>query len=158
MNLPTQWFSYGLAKKDSKKLEKIKLNQDEQNLIRDLKSTLNPFLEITELLKGSSICCTYSIMNPVLLKIKNNFCSESSNTVEINFEDEESAFDKDNRRIHIDEPVDCTGLINKIKLTLSAALDHYWKDISDPKLIILSLLDPRIKRLSFLSTSERYAA
>ncbi|GES90119.1 ubiquitin-conjugating enzyme E2-16 kDa [Rhizophagus clarus] len=44
------------------------------------------------------------------------------------------------------------------ELNLTAALDHYWEDLSDSKLILFSLLDPRIKRLSFLSTSERYAA
>jgi hypothetical protein len=42
-------------------------------------------------------------------------------------------------------------------INLSAAIDHYWKDFSDPRLILFSLLDPRIKRLSFISTSERYA-
>src|SRR6266536_2368663 len=119
MNFPTQWDSNSLAVKDYRKLEKIRLIQDEQNLIRDLKSILKPFVEITELLKGNSHC-TYSLMNPVLLEIKNKLRSEST----IN------SVNRDNRRIQINEPVNCTGLINEIKLTLSAAIDHYWKDLS----------------------------
>src|SRR6266536_1455717 len=130
MNFPTQWDSNNLAVKDYRKSEKIRLFQYEQNLIQDLKLILKPFVEITELLKGNSHC-TYSLMNPVLLEIKNRFRSESTiNSVKINFENEESSFGKDNRRIQINEPVDCTSLINKIKLTLSAAIDYYWKDLS----------------------------
>ena len=54
MNFPTEWNSNILAEKDYRKLEKIKLDQSEQKSIKRLKSILNPFLEITELLKGSS--------------------------------------------------------------------------------------------------------
>jgi len=82
-------------------------------LIQDLKSILKPFLEITDRLKESNYC-TYSLMNPVLLEIKNRFCLENMNAEEINVENEESTFDNNNRRIKINEPVDCTGLINKI--------------------------------------------
>ncbi|CAB5374909.1 unnamed protein product [Rhizophagus irregularis] len=143
MKFPTYWKSYSLAEK----YEKIRLTQDEQKLIQDLKSLLGPFLEITEILREGAYC-TYSLINPALLEIKNKFCSESVTTVEINFEDEESTFDK---RIQIDEPVNCDGLIDKIKLSFSAAIDNYWRDISDPKLILYSLFDSRIKRLSFVS-------
>src|SRR2546430_10292127 len=109
MNFPTQWedSNNSLAVKDYRKLEKIRLIRNEQNFIRDLKSILKPFVEITELLKGNSHC-TYSLMNPVLLEIKNKFRSESTiNSVKIDFENEESSFGKDNRRIQINEPVDC---------------------------------------------------
>ncbi|CAB5370749.1 unnamed protein product [Rhizophagus irregularis] len=151
MNFPSQYSSDCFAIKDYRKFEKIRLTQNEMNLIRDLKSILDPFLEITELLKGNN---TYSLINPVLLEIKNKFCSESGNNMEINFEDEVT--DR-NRRIQINEPVDCTGLIDRIKLNLSAAIDHYWKDILDPNFIFFSILDPRIKNLSFVSSSKRYA-
>src|SRR6266496_3661835 len=141
MNFPTEWDSNILAEKDYRKLEKIKLDQSEQKSIKRLKSILNPFLEITELLKGSSYG-TYSLMNPALLEIKNNFHSEGVDMVEINFEDKESSFDNNSKRIPIDEPVDCNGLINNIKLSLSATIDNYWKDLSGPKTILFSLLDP----------------
>ncbi|CAB4493629.1 unnamed protein product [Rhizophagus irregularis] len=157
MNFPTQWDFENLAKKDLIKSEKIRLTQDEEKLIQELKSILDPFSEIIELLKGN---CTYSLINPLLLEIKNKFYSEDVNTaVEINFEDEgQEAKDsnKNDYRIQINEPVDCTGLIDKIKLNLSVAMDHYWKDLLDPNLILFSILDPRIKRLSFISTSKRY--
>ncbi|EXX64832.1 hypothetical protein RirG_139030 [Rhizophagus irregularis DAOM 197198w] len=151
MNFPSQYSSDCFAIKDYRTFEKIRLTQNEMNLIRDLKSILDPFLEITELLKGNN---TYSLINPVLLEIKNKFCSESGNNMEINFEDEVT--DR-NRRIQINELVDCTGLIDRIKLNLSAAIDHYWKDILDPNFIFFSILDPRIKNLSFVSSSKRYA-
>ncbi|CAB4431234.1 unnamed protein product [Rhizophagus irregularis] len=57
----------------------------------------------------------------------------NGSNMEINFEDEVT--DR-NRRIQINEPVDCTGLIDRIKLNLSAAIDHYWKDILDPNFIL----------------------
>ncbi|CAG8745115.1 2540_t:CDS:2, partial [Rhizophagus irregularis] len=150
MDFPTYW---DYSSSDTEEYEKIRLTQDEQNLIRDLKSILCPFLEIAKLLrKGNHY--TYSLINPALLEIKNKFYLENVNTVEINFEDKELNF---NTRIQIDEPVNCAGLIDKINHTLSAAIDHYWKVLSDPELILYSLLDPRIKRLSFVSTSKRYA-
>ncbi|GBC05829.1 hypothetical protein RclHR1_06450007 [Rhizophagus clarus] len=148
MNLPTYW-NHTL----DKKYDKIKLTQDEQKLIQELKLILRPFLEITELLREGNNC-TYSLINPALLEIKNTFCSENLNTLEINFEDEESTFD----RIQIDEPVNCAGLIDEIKLSLCAAVNYYWKDLSNPESILFSLLDPRIKRLSFISDDERNAA
>ena len=117
MNFPTQWHSDSLAGKNYKKFEEIRLNESEQNSIEDLKSLLKPFLEITELLKERSYCI-YSMMNSVLLEMKNNFCTESMNTLVINFENEESAFDRDNRKIQINGHVNCTGLIDKIKLNL----------------------------------------
>ncbi|GBB85276.1 hypothetical protein RclHR1_11830007 [Rhizophagus clarus] len=143
MNLPTDWDHIF-----DKKYEKIRLTQDEQKFIQDLKLILRPFLEITELVREGT---TYSLLNPALLEIKNTFHSGNMNKVEINFEDEGPTFN----RIQIDKAVNCTGLIDKIKLTLYAAIDHYWKDLSDPKLILYSLLDPRIKRLSFISDEER---
>ncbi|CAB4431302.1 unnamed protein product [Rhizophagus irregularis] len=98
MNFPTSWKSFSYV---AKKYKKIGLTEDEQNLIRDLKSILCPFLEIAKLLREGNHY-TYSLINPALLEIKNKFYLENMNTVEINFEDEELTFDK---RIQIDEPI-----------------------------------------------------
>lgn len=76
-------------------------------------------------------------------------------TVKFDFDNEESTF---SRRIQINGPVDYAGLIDKIKLNLSAAIDHYWKDLSDSKFILYSLLDSRIKKLSFISDEKSNAA
>ncbi|RIA82594.1 hypothetical protein C1645_835123 [Glomus cerebriforme] len=141
VGLPTQWSSSFLAKKYIKTFEKIGLTQDELNFIQDLKSVLNPFLEVTELLKVD-VHCTFPLIIPLLIELKNRFYSDNINASEINFNDEESAFDKDNKRIQINEPVNCTGLINEIRHNLSAAMDHYWKDLLNPKLILFILLDP----------------
>ncbi|CAB4431218.1 unnamed protein product [Rhizophagus irregularis] len=104
MNFPTSWKSFSYV---AKKYKKIGLTEDEQNLIRDLKSILCPFLEIAKLLREGNHY-TYSLINPALLEIKNKFYLENMNTVEINFEDEELTFDK---RIQIDEPIE----IGKVK-------------------------------------------
>ncbi|CAB4381656.1 unnamed protein product [Rhizophagus irregularis] len=156
MNFPTVWYPHSLPLKNHGKFSRIMLHQSEEELIRDLQSILKPFLEITELIREGNYC-TYSLINPALLEIKNNLCLEGNSTVQIqiDFKNEESTF---GRRIQLNGPVDCTGLIDKIKLNLSAAISHYWRDILDPNFTHFSILDPRIKNLSFVSSSIRHAA
>ncbi|CAB5370731.1 unnamed protein product [Rhizophagus irregularis] len=149
MNFPTVWYPHSLPLKNHGKFSRIMLHQSEEELIRDLQSILKPFLEITELIREGNYC-TYSLINPALLEIKNNLCLEGNSTVQI-----QSTF---GRRIQLNGPVDCTGLIDKIKLNLSAAISHYWRDILDPNFTHFSILDPRIKNLSFVSSSIRHAA
>ena len=45
-------------------------------------------------------------------------------------------------------------MLNKIKSALYMSINHYWKDLSKPDVLISSLLDPRMKELSFV-TSEK---
>ncbi|GBC41328.2 ubiquitin-conjugating enzyme [Rhizophagus irregularis DAOM 181602=DAOM 197198] len=90
-----------------------------------------------------------SILKP-FLEITELIREEGNSTVQI-----QSTF---GRRIQLNGPVDCTGLIDKIKLNLSAAINHYWRDILDPNFTHFSILDPRIKNLSFVSSSIRHAA
>jgi hypothetical protein len=45
-------------------------------------------------------------------------------------------------------------MLNKIKSALYMSINYYWKDLSKPDVLISSLLDSRMKELSFV-TSEK---
>ena len=174
------------SKKDYKRLNSIMLTSDEWDLIQDLIPVLQPYAEATELLGGSSYC-THSMMNPILINIKKRFHPSTSRGVaaaekiNINFGDNNTAFDEDmaveeneqlqagiednerqlltnNKRIQINNPVNCYGLIDQIKLSLFTAMNYYWNDLTSPDKLLPTLLDPRMKDLSFVSDSERSAA
>src|SRR6266536_1592286 len=135
------------SKNDYKRLNDIMLTLEEWDLIRDLIPILQPFAAATEILGGSNYC-THSIMNPILIDIKKRFHpltregTRVAKQIDINSNNNETAFDDDiaveddeqapstnaTRRIRISEPVNCNGLIDKIKLTLFAAINHYWSD------------------------------
>src|SRR2546423_15033561 len=46
-------------------------------------------------------------------------------------------------------------MLNKIKSALYILINHYWKDLTKSDILIASLLDPRMKDLSFVSP-EKY--
>jgi hypothetical protein len=92
---------------------------------------------------------------------------------EINFKNLENIFDDQisieddeeekpnptaNRRLKINDPANTKDLVKKIKLTLYAAMKHYWKNLVAPEVLLPSLLDPRIKDLSFVPVKERFDA
>jgi hAT family dimerisation domain. len=41
-------------------------------------------------------------------------------------------------------------MLNKIKSALYISINHYWKDLTKPDVLLASLLDPRMKDLSFV--------
>jgi hypothetical protein len=41
-------------------------------------------------------------------------------------------------------------MLNKIKSALYISINHYWKDLTKPEALLPSLLDPRMKDLSFV--------
>ncbi len=159
------------SKKDYKRLNAIMLTSEEWNLIHDLIPILNPFAEATEILGGNNYC-THSIMNPILIDIKKRFRPITSRGTaaarNINFNNDEMAFDEDivveddeqpsstnaTQKIKINESVNCNSLIDKIKLNFFAAMDHYWNDLTSPDMLLPSLLDSRIKDLSFITITE----
>ena len=126
------------------KFTKIMLTDAEWDVINDLKSVLQPFSEATDLLGGSNYC-TFSMMNPILISIKKRFCPLTSRgftaAARVDFTNDKTAFDDNifiededeevtlttntSRKIKINQPVNCTGLVDKVKLNLYAAMDHY---------------------------------
>ncbi|GBB89806.1 hypothetical protein RclHR1_16600002 [Rhizophagus clarus] len=164
------------SKKDCKRLKQIMLQEQEWDTIKDLVSILKPFAEATNYLGGNKYC-TYTIMVPTLIKIINRLkpstADDEKYVSEINFKNLENIFDdqisieddekeKSNptaiRRLKINDPANTKDLVKKIKLTLYAAMKHYWKNLIAPEVLLPSLLDPRIKDLSFVSVKERFDA
>ncbi|GES85923.1 zinc finger BED domain-containing protein 1-like [Rhizophagus clarus] len=164
------------SKKDCKRLKQIMLQEQEWDTIKDLVSILKPFAEATNYLGGNKYC-TYTIIVPTLIKIINRLkpstADDEKYMSEINFKNLENIFDdqisieddekeKSNptaiRRLKINDPANTKDLVKKIKLTLYAAMKHYWKNLIAPEVLLPSLLDPRIKDLSFVSVKERFDA
>jgi hypothetical protein len=52
-------------------------------------------------------------------------------------------------------PVNTQGMLNKIKSALYISMNHYWKDLTKSEVLLSSLLDPRMKELSFVP-SDKY--
>ncbi|GET01179.1 zinc finger BED domain-containing protein 1-like [Rhizophagus clarus] len=163
-------------KKNCKRLKQIMLQEQEWNTIKDLVSILKPFAEATNYLGGNKYC-TYTIIVPTLIKIINRLkpstADDEKYVSEINFKNLENIFDdqisieddeeeKPNpiaiRRLKINNPANTKDLVKKIKLTLYAAMKHYWKNLIASEVFLSSLLDPRIKDLSFVSVKERFDA
>lgn len=159
------------SKKDFKSLQKVMLSEEEWDTIKTLIPILRPFAEATELLGGSTYS-THSMMIPILIDIKKKLTPKSRKSIDVtailDFSNNETAFDENilneedlnntTRKSNLNDPIDCDGLVSKIKKTLYSAMDHYWKDITAPQALLPSLLDPRMKNLSFVSTRSRFAA
>ncbi|CAG8822008.1 3698_t:CDS:2, partial [Cetraspora pellucida] len=73
---------------------------------------------------------------------------------DLEYEDdaEETMIGPKKRRIKINTPINISGLLDRIKLSLYKALLHYWPD-PDINVYLACQLDPRCKRL--LPTSKR---
>jgi len=149
------------------------LEEEEWNVIKELILILKPFAETTNYLGGNKYC-TYTVMIPTLIHIINRLkpstIDDERYVSEINFrnyenifDDEVSIDDDDNnsnpttaKKFKIDNPINTQNLVKKIKLVLYAAMKHYWGDIITPDALLPSLLDPRIKDLSFVSIEQRF--
>ena len=161
------------SKRDYKKLRQIMLEEDEWDVIKDLIPVLKPFAETTDYLGGNKYC-TYSMMVPTLLviikRLKPLTENGEKNASEISFKNQEHVFDdqvsieddddeKPNptavRKLKIKNPVNTQNLVDQIKLTLYAAMKHYWNNLITPTYLLLSLFDPRIKELSFVTVLQR---
>jgi hAT family C-terminal dimerisation region len=59
------------------------------------------------------------------------------------------------RKLKLKNPVNTRGMLNKVKSALYISINHYWKDLTKADILIASLLDPRMKDLSFV-LPEKY--
>jgi hypothetical protein len=80
----------------------------------------------------------------------------------VNFYDEEIAFDDiidedddqitaNSQKLKLKNPINTRGMLNKIKSALYISINHYWKNLTKSDALLASLLDPRMKDLSFVS-------
>ncbi|CAG8510057.1 9777_t:CDS:2, partial [Scutellospora calospora] len=149
------------TKKDFKYLKKILLTDSEWITINELVKILQPFYEATNYL-GASNYCTYSVLVPILIDLKNRY--QPTDDIEIedinNYDnDDQDIFDDTSYDEEEDEqaytPINID--IDKIKSNLYNAINYYWSNLTIPKLLLPSLLDPRCKNLSFVTFTERFA-
>ncbi|CAG8571159.1 10747_t:CDS:2, partial [Racocetra persica] len=127
------------SKKDYKTLQTIMLSDKEWSAIQNLILVLQPFAEATNLL-GSSTYYTYSMMNPILISIKQQFmllalCSNFIMMV-LDFSNNKTVFDDNNT--------------NEEAKNLNTPLNSSQS-------LLPSILDPRIKNLAIVSEANRYA-
>ncbi|CAG8434442.1 5241_t:CDS:2 [Scutellospora calospora] len=143
------------SKKDSKYLTKIMLTKDEWVLLHNLIPLLGPFEEATRYLGGSNYV-TYSIMNPIMIRIIDILKPVSISSEEINVESINDIFveleicEKDDlhKKIDLDKPLQTSGVLEKVKETLYRAMHYYWKK-DNTKSYLPSILDPRVKKFDF---------
>ncbi|EXX77472.1 hypothetical protein RirG_023430 [Rhizophagus irregularis DAOM 197198w] len=153
------------SKKDSQRLTKVMLTNDEWDLLCDLIPILGPFEEATQYLKGSNYS-THSIMKPLITEIINKFKPDepNKNTMNINIENLEDVFvwneDQDNpnnpnnekntnehqKNVDLNRPMQTSGILKKVKDTLYQAILFYWKNKREIS-YLPSILDTQIKSL-----------
>ena len=84
------------SKKDYKRLKQIMLEEKEWDVIKDLIPVLKPFAKTTNYL-GNNKYCTYNLIVLILFEIIKQFKSLTKNgeknASEINFRNQEHAFD-----------------------------------------------------------------
>jgi len=132
---------------------------------------LGPFYEATLLLGGSKFV-TISLVYPLIEALKKKYVSSESHE-EPEYETTEDAFDgnaeyaddsdendinvneernKKKRKIKINSPQNMIGLADLVKSHLFKYLNYYWKNPTAEELITC-VLDPRVKKLEFTTTS-----
>ncbi|GET02276.1 zinc finger BED domain-containing protein 1-like [Rhizophagus clarus] len=160
-------------KKDYKRLRKIMLEEEEWSAIKDVILILKPFAEATNYLGGSKYC-TYSVMVPTLIRIINqlqpstiedkryaseidfkNYDNIFDDEISIEDDDEEDPSPTAIRKLKINNPINTQDLVKKVKLSLYVAMKYYWSNLITPRSLLPSLLDPRIKDLSFVTAKQR---
>ncbi|CAG8567843.1 7663_t:CDS:1, partial [Racocetra fulgida] len=148
------------------------LTDEEWNLIHDLIKILGPFFEVIEELSGSEYITISFIVLSILALMERLDCStrnlEKSNDT-LNFETTDLVFDDNvgftdtykeeedgskERKIKINTPTVVIDIKHKIKNSLYSALLHYW-DLSNDEVFIACLLDPRFKKLRFVSSCQQ---
>ncbi|CAG8832699.1 31306_t:CDS:2, partial [Gigaspora margarita] len=140
------------SKKDFQQLNRIMLTNDEWDLLRDLIPVLGSFEEVTRYL-GSSSYATYSIVSPLMSEIIKRL-KPASLIDEINIEKIQDIFiaiDEDTNQqegTNLDKPIQSSNAIERVKETLYRAIYFYWKN--DIISYLLSILDPRVKKIDFV--------
>ncbi|CAB4428330.1 unnamed protein product [Rhizophagus irregularis] len=79
--------------------------------------------------------------------------NEEVNTFPIETNDEEVISDFTNKKISIKEPLNTTGVLNKVQNNIYNALIFYW-NIPNELGLMAALLDPRYKNLDFVEDED----
>jgi hypothetical protein len=144
------------------------LEEEEWEFMYEMINILGPFHEATQILGGNTYV-TISLIYPLINALKEqNRAASILTQEEPNLELSEDAFDdnieyddddenientenntnKNIKKIKINQPQETFGLANIIKKYLYKYLCHYFEN-PNPEDLIICILDPRIKKLSF---------
>lgn len=147
-------------------MKRILLSDDEWNLLDQLIDLLMPFEEATREFSGN----TYVTLSRTIPTIKARifdlaaevppnvnelldedtlFESEVAETQSIDCDNDEVISNITNKSISIKNPLDTTGVLEKVKQNIYNALIYYW-DIPSDLGLMAALLDPRYKNLDFI--------
>jgi len=130
------------ARRDGKRLKEINLVDEEWEALKKLTCILKKFAEATDLLGGSTYT-TISFMHQALQIIKQDICSFTRETVDIDLATQDTVFDENveyvdspedeintkhpkGRKIFIETPQNCKNLERNVKNALYKAMNHYW--------------------------------
>ncbi|CAG8677163.1 1439_t:CDS:2 [Rhizophagus irregularis] len=154
------------SKKDSNKLKRILLSDEEWSLLDQLIDILIPFKEVTCEFSGN----TYVTLSQTIPTIKarifdlaskvpqnvNEFLDEDTvfdfeivETRFIDFDDDEVISNITKESISIKNSLDTTGILEKVKQNIYNALIYYWNILNDLGLMA-ALLDLHYKNLDFI--------
>jgi hypothetical protein len=158
-------------KNDGNKLRKIMLSEEEWELLDKLIDLLMPFENATRNFSGG----TYVTLSTIISTIKKlifdlacdspldniNYLNENTifetetftDELLIKIENEEIISNISKRRVSIKNPLDTTGILEKVKNNIYFALIYYWNFSNDIELMT-SLLDPRFKTLDFVEFED----
>jgi zinc finger BED domain-containing protein 1 (E3 SUMO-protein ligase ZBED1) len=158
------------SKKNGSKLKRILLSDEEWDLLDQLVDLLMPFENATREFSGN----TYITLSRTIPTIKERIFDlaaevpsnaeeefPNENTVfeteieiqPINFDDDEVISNITKKSISIKNPLDTTGVLEKVKQNIYNALIYYWNIPSNLGLMA-ALLDPRYKNLDFLEIDD----
>ena len=158
-------------KNDGNKLRKIMLSEEEWELLDKLIDLLMPFENTTRNFSGGTYVTLSTIISTIKKLIFDLACESPLDNINyldentifetepftdellIEIEDEEIISNISKRRVSIKNPLDTTGILEKVKNNIYFALIYYWNFSNDIELMA-SLLDPRFKTLDFVESED----
>jgi hypothetical protein len=156
------------SKRDGRRLVEIMLTNNKWELLSSLCGVLEEFAEAIEQLGGSKYI-THSIMSPMLKEVKKRIRPRNirlQTNMNVNIEEISDVFEEEKEgelaentqntlgnKVDINKPLETQNILEKVKLDLYNAMELYW-DREETEILILALLDSRIKSLDFVNNDE----
>ena len=147
------------------------LSEEEWELLDKLIDLLMPFENTTRNFSGGTYVTLSTIISTIKKLIFDLACESPLDNINyldentifetepftdellIEIEDEEIISNISKRRVSIKNPLDTTGILEKVKNNIYFALIYYWNFSNDIELMA-SLLDPRFKTLDFVESED----
>ena len=150
-------------------MKRILLSDEEWDLLDQLVDLLMPFENATCEFSGNTYITLSRTIPTIKERIFDLAAEVPSNAEEflnentvfeteieiqpINFDDDEDISNITKKSVSIKNPLDTTGVLEKVKQNIYNALIYYW-DIPSNLGLMAALLDPRYKNLDFLEIDD----